>query len=69
MSTVTIRITARTKKARYLLGLIEELSKSDKGIEVYDSDMPNAKTLKALDDAKKGRVSKVKSVDELFDIV
>ncbi len=68
MSTVTIKISTRSKKAKYLLGLIEELSKSDKGIKIYDTLLPNSITLKAMDDAKKGHVRKVKSVDELFDL-
>ena len=68
MSTVTIKITTRSKKTKYLLGLIEELSKSDKGIKIYDKVLPNSFTLKAMDDAKKGHVRKAKSVDELFDL-
>ena len=67
MSTVTVKITTRSKKAKYLLGLIEELSKSDKGIKIYDTILPNSITLKAMEDAKKGHVKKANSVDELFD--
>ncbi len=62
MSTVTVKITTRSKKAKYLLGLIEELSKSDKGIKTYDVAMPNSITLKAMDAAKKGHVRKAKSI-------
>ncbi len=69
MSTVTIKISTRSKKAKYLLGLIDELSKSDKGIKIYDTLLPNSITLKAIEDAKNGHVRKVKSVDELFDLV
>lgn len=68
MSTITVKITARSKKAKYLLGLIEELSKSDKGIKIFDTSTPNSTTIKALDDAKNGRIRKAKSVDELFDL-
>lgn len=66
MSTVTVKITTRSKKAKYLPGLIEALSKSDKGIKIYDVAMPNSITLKVMDAAKKGHVRKAKSVDELF---
>jgi hypothetical protein len=69
MSTVTVRITTRSKKAKYLLGLIEELSKSDKGIKICEPGTPNSSTLKAMDDAEKGLVKKAKSVDELFDLI
>jgi len=68
MSTVTVQITTRSKKTKYLLGLIEELSKSDKGIKIYGTPSPNSVTLKAMDDAEKGKVKKAKSVNDLFDL-
>ena len=66
MSTVTVKITTRSKKAKYLLGLIQELSKSDKGIKIYDTVLPNSITLKAMEEVKKGHIKKATSVDELF---
>ena len=38
MATVTIKIETRSKKAKYLLGLITELSKIDQGISFVDTD-------------------------------
>ena len=34
MATVTIKINTRSKKAWYLLGLINEMAKKDRGIKV-----------------------------------
>ena len=36
MSTVTVRINARTRKTQYLLGLISEIAKNDKNVEIID---------------------------------
>jgi hypothetical protein len=34
MTTVTVKINARTKKTQYLLGLISEIAKNDKNVEI-----------------------------------
>ncbi len=34
MTTVTIKINARTRKTQYLLGLISEIAKNDKNVEI-----------------------------------
>lgn len=67
MTTVTIKISTKSKKAKYLIGLIEEMAKTDKGIKIYETPVPNSVTLKAMDDAEKGKVKKAKNVDDLFD--
>lgn len=67
MTTVTIKISTKSKKAKYLIGLIEEMAKTDKGIKIYETPVPNFVTLKAMDDAEKGKVKKAKSIDDLFD--
>ena len=36
MATVTIKINARTRKTQYLLGLISEIAKNDKNVEIID---------------------------------
>lgn len=66
MGTITVKINARSKKAKHLLGLIEELAKTDKGVQVYNSPPPNKTTLKAMKDAEKGKVKDAKDLDELF---
>jgi hypothetical protein len=69
MTTVTVKISTRNKKAKHLIGLIEELAKIDKGIKIFEIPVPNTVTLKAMDDAEKGKVKKAISVDDLFDNV
>jgi hypothetical protein len=34
MATVTVKINARTRKTQYLLGLISEIAKNDKNVEI-----------------------------------
>jgi len=36
MATVTIKINNSTKKTQYLLGLISEIAKDDKNVEIID---------------------------------
>ena len=45
MATVTIKINTRSKKARYLLGLISEMAKIDKGITVISEKSDFMKSL------------------------
>lgn len=69
MGTVTVKISTSSKKGKHLVGLIQELAKTDKGIEVFDSPVPNKITLKALKEAEKGNVRQAKDVDELFNSI
>jgi hypothetical protein len=34
MATVTVKINARTRKTQYLIGLISEIAKNDKNVEI-----------------------------------
>lgn len=34
MATVTVKINARTRKMQYLIGLISEIAKNDKNVEI-----------------------------------
>nr|NQU89904.1 hypothetical protein [Bacteroidota bacterium] len=45
MATVTVKINTRSKKARYLLGLIGEIAKIDKGITVISEKSDFMKSL------------------------
>ena len=60
MASVTIKIDTRSKKSQYLLGLISELSKIDKGISFVDDDKEVVKSieqgLRELDSARKGKL-------------
>ena len=66
MESVTVKINARTKKTQYLLGLISEIAKSDKNIEInetgkspYNQEFVQ-KILKS--DASKGKVIKTEDL-------
>jgi hypothetical protein len=37
MAIVTVKINTSTKKAKHLLGLISEIAKSDKNVEIIES--------------------------------
>ena len=38
MATVTVKINTRTKKTQYLMGLISEIAKTDKNVEIIDEE-------------------------------
>lgn len=60
MASVTIKINTRSKKSQYLLGLISELSKIDKGISFIDDESDVLKSIdqsfKELDLVRKGKL-------------
>lgn len=65
MATFTITISDKTNKTKYLLGLIKEIAKTDnKYISIENT--PNAETLKAIEDSKKGNVTKTKNKKDFF---
>jgi 16S rRNA G1207 methylase RsmC len=70
MGTVTIKIDTKSKKARYLLDFITELSKTEKGITVFDdkSEFMESldKSFEELELTKKGKI-KTRSARELLD--
>ncbi len=58
-----IEIDDRFKIGQYILGLIGSLAKSNKSISILKGSdvsisIPNKTTIKALDDAKKGKVER-----------
>jgi hypothetical protein len=69
MTTIKLTINSKTGKGEHLLALIKEMAKSDKDILVEDMEEPNIETQKSMNDAQKGKVSMVSSVDELFDSI
>lgn len=70
IATFTVKINTRSQKARYLLGLINELSKNDKGITVLEEKSEFMKSLdqsfKELHLAKEGKI-KLKSAREVLE--
>ncbi len=67
MASITIKIDPQSKKAKYLIGLINELAKTDKGIEI---DWDKSDFMKSLDQsfeelslAREGKIKLNKASD------
>ncbi len=69
MATHTVIINNTTAKTKHLLGLIRELAKSEENIKMDPSLKPNTDTLQAIEDARKGKLHKARSVKELFESI
>lgn len=68
MTTITLKINEKSKKGKYLLGLIREMAKDESLIEIiYNA--PNEKTLKAMEEAENGKLYDADNIDELFDAI
>lgn len=65
MATHTIIIDNKSDKTKYLLGLIKEMAKEEEHIVIDPS--PNKETKNAISEARKGKVSKAKDADDLFE--
>ena len=65
MATHTILINDKSNKTKYLLGLIKEMSKSEKNI-IVDPTNFNKESLKAISDVESGKVYKASNVTDLF---
>lgn len=61
MTTVTVKINARTKKTQYLLGLISEIAKNDKNVEILG--LPESPyNAEFVQEIQKSRASKGKAI-------
>ena len=69
MTTIKLTINERTGKGKHLLALLKELAKSDKDILIDNLNYPNRETLKAMEEVEVGLVTRVDSVDELFNSI
>jgi uncharacterized protein YnzC (UPF0291/DUF896 family) len=61
MATVTVKINTRTKKTQYLLGLISEIAKTDKNVEIID-EASNPYNKEFVKEIQKSRTSKGKVI-------
>ena len=72
MATFTVKINTRSKKARYLLGLINELSRNDKGITILEEKSEFMKSLdqsfKELNLAEEGKINLKSARDVLEEL-
>lgn len=66
MAAHTIIIDDKTVKTKSLIALIREMAKTDKHIIVDPEKIPNPTTRKAINDGRKGKVTRIKDVDSFF---
>jgi len=64
MTTITLKINEKSKAGKLLTGMIELLSKNKSDVEIIST--PNFETLKAMEDAKNGKVIRAKNAKELI---
>jgi hypothetical protein len=57
MATVTVKINTRTRKTKYLLGLISEIAQNDKNIEIIGQ-LPSPYNPEFVQEIQKSRASK-----------
>lgn len=62
MATVTIKINARTQKTKYLLGLISEIAKNEKNVEIIESEY-NPEFVKEILKSKASKGKAIKTED------
>lgn len=67
MTTITLKINEKSKAGKLLTGMIELLSKNKSDVEIIST--PNFETLKAMEDAKNGKVIRAKNAEELISIL
>lgn len=64
MSTVTVRIKSNSKRGKHILAILSDMAKL--GNEVELENIPNAETVKAIEDVRKGNVTKCDNVSDLM---
>ncbi|MDP2890877.1 MAG: hypothetical protein Q8P34_18155 [Bacteroidota bacterium] len=64
MSTVTVRISSKSKRGKHLIALLSDMAKQGNDIELEN--IPNAETVKAIEDVRKGNVTKCDNVADLM---
>lgn len=68
MATITLKINEKSKAGKTFLDLIQLFNSKKAGIEIIEKDyIPNKETLKAMKEAKEGKVISAKNVDELME--
>ena len=64
MATVTVKINNKSKRGKHLIALLSDMAKHGNDIQLEE--IPNAETVKAINDAHAKKGFKAKNVDELF---
>lgn len=65
MASVTIKINTRTKKTQYLFGLISEIAKNDKNVEIIETEKSpyNQEFVKEIQKSKSSKGKVIKTED------
>lgn len=64
MEVVTVKISPKTTRGKYLIGLLKDLAKDGKDIEFYNT--PNDELIQSVEDARSKKGYKAKDVKDLF---
>ena len=64
MSIVTVRIKSNSKRGKHILAILSDMAKL--GNEIEMENIPNAETVKAIEDVRKGNVTKCDNVADLM---
>lgn len=64
MSTVTVRINSKSKRGKHLIALLSDMAKQGNDIQLEH--IPNAETIEAIEDVRKGNVTKCDNVADLM---
>lgn len=65
MSTITVKISSKTRRGKYLSDLLQEMARTGKDIKIEHA--PNAETIEAINEARQKKGTRAASVDDLFD--
>jgi hypothetical protein len=65
MESVIVRISGKTNRGKYLIGLLKDLAKNGNDIKIVD--IPNEETRDSIQDARQKKGHKASSAKDLFD--
>ena len=65
MENVIVRISGKTNRGKYLIGLLKDMAKNGNDIQIED--IPNEETKESIQDARQKKGFKASSVKDLFD--
>ncbi len=64
MESVTVRISGKTVRGKYLIGLLKDMAKNGNDIKIED--IPNEETRVSIEEARHKKGFKANNVKELF---
>jgi ribosomal protein L2 len=64
MTTVTVKINSKSRRGKHILAILADMAKLGNDIEMEN--IPNAETIKAIEDVRKGNVTRCENVSDLM---